>query len=60
MALALVKLTKHRSGRIYEFLDYLSADVAKLDVFIEGSEHRDGEYSIAEIVRIFEEDDNKT
>lgn len=54
MALALVKLKKYRNNRVYEFFDYISADVAKLGVFIQGSEHREDEYSKAEIVKIYE------
>lgn len=54
MALALIKLKKKRSGRTYEFLDYISYDVAKLGVDVQGIEHSEGEYSRAEIVKVIE------
>ena len=53
MALALVKLRKKRNGKYYYFLDYISYDVAKLDVQIQGSEHNDNEWSRAEIVKVY-------
>ena len=56
MSLALVKLTKKRGERTYAFLDYISADVAKLKVEIQGSEHSKNEWSAVEVVRIFDED----
>jgi hypothetical protein len=55
MALALVKLKKYRNNKVYEFLDYISAEAAQLGVFVQGSEHNEDEYSKAEIVKIFEE-----
>lgn len=55
MALALVKLKKYRNNRVYEFFDYISADVAELGVFVQGTEHKEGEYSKAEIVKIYED-----
>ena len=54
MALALIKLKKKRSGRTYEFLDYISYDVAKLGVDVQGIEHSEGEYSRAEVLRVIE------
>ena len=54
MALALVKLTKKRGNRTYTFFDYISADVAKLSVDIQGTEHSRNEWARAEIVRIYE------
>lgn len=53
MALALVKLKKYRGKRTYEFLDYISAEVAELDVEIRGEEHSYNEWSKAEIVKIY-------
>ncbi len=53
MSLALVKLSKRRGKRIFEFLDYISADVAQLNVEIQGSEHSFDEWSRPEIVKIF-------
>lgn len=54
MALALVKLTKKRGNRIYEFFDYISAEVARLGVEIQGEEHSNNEWSKAEIVKIYD------
>ena len=54
MALALVKLSKKRNGRVYYFLDYISYDVAKLDVQVQGEEHNNNEWSHAEIVKVYE------
>ena len=56
MALALVKLKKNRGKRTFEFLDYISADVAKLGVEIRGEEHSFEEWSDAKIIKII---DNK-
>ena len=53
--LALVKLKKKRNNRIYEFLDYISYDVAKIGVDIQGVEHSEGEYSRAEIVKVIKD-----
>ena len=53
MALALVKLKKQRGKRTYEFLDYISADVAKLGVEIRGEEHSYNEWSEVEIVKVY-------
>ncbi len=53
MSLALVKLSKKRNGRIYYFLDYISLDVARLGVQIQGEEHNKNEWALAEIVREF-------
>ena len=53
MALALVKLSKRRNGRTYYFLDYISYEVAKLGVQIQGEEHNDNEWSRAEIVKVY-------
>ena len=52
--LALVKLKKKRKDKMFEFLDYISYDVAKLGVDIQGVEHSEGEYSRAEIVKIID------
>lgn len=54
MALALVKLNKRRGKRTYNFFDYISADVAKLGVEIQGEEHSPNEWSKAEIVKIYD------
>jgi len=54
MALALVRLKKKRSNRTYEFLDYISYEVAKLGVDVQGIEHAEGEFSRAEIVKVIE------
>ena len=54
MALALVKLTKKRGNKIYEFFDYISAEVARLDVEIQGEEHGSNEWSKAEIVKVYD------
>ncbi|KKL25771.1 hypothetical protein LCGC14_2401960 [marine sediment metagenome] len=53
MALALVKLSKRRNGRTYYFLDYISYEVAKLNVQIQGEEHNENEWSKAEIVKVY-------
>ena len=53
MKLALVKLTSKRGDRIIEFVEYISAEVAKLGVDINGEKHRPNEYSRAEIIKIF-------
>lgn len=53
MALALVKLSAQRNGKIHYFLDYISHEVAKLGVQIQGEGHREGEYSKAEIIKVF-------
>lgn len=55
MALALVKLSKRRGNKTYEFLDYISYDVAKIDgIEIQGEEHNDGEWSRVEILKVFD------
>ena len=54
MALALVKLSKKRNGETYYFLDYISYDVAKLGVQVQGEEHNSNEWSEAEIVKVFD------
>lgn len=53
MALALVKLTKKRGNKTYIFFDYLSAEVAKLGVEVQGSEHGLNEWSKAEVVKLY-------
>lgn len=57
MALALVKLTKRRGNKTYEFFDYISAEAAELGVEIQGSEHGRNEWSRAEIVKIYDKKD---
>lgn len=53
MALALVKLSKKRGNQTFEFLDYISYDVAKIDgIEIQGEEHNDGEWSRVEILKV--------
>ncbi len=52
MALAIVKLTKRRGNKVFEFFDYLSLEVAKLGVEVQGSEHTENEYSEAKIIKI--------
>lgn len=52
MALALVKLKKQRRDQTFEFLDYISYDVAKLGVEIQGEEHNHNEWSHVEIVKV--------
>lgn len=52
MDLALVKLSKRRNGKTYYFLDYISYDVAKLGVQIQGTEHSDNEWSEVKIVKV--------
>lgn len=54
MALALVKLSKKRGKRVFEFLDYISADVAKINVEIQGAEHSFDEWSKVKIIKIFD------
>ena len=54
MALALVKLTKKRGNKIYEFFDYISEEVARLGVEIQGEEHGSNEWSKAEIVKVYD------
>jgi len=51
MALALVKLKKQRRDQTFEFLDYISYDVAKLGVEIQGEGHNHNEWSFAKIVK---------
>ena len=54
MALALVKLNKKdRRGNIREFLDYISYEVAKLGVLVQGEEHEPHEWSRPKIVKVF-------
>jgi hypothetical protein len=53
MSLALVKLSKKRNNETYYFLDYISYDVAKLGVQVQGEEHNDNEWSDAEIIKVF-------
>lgn len=53
MALALVRLSKKRNGKTYYFLDYISYEVAKLGVQIQGEEHNDKEWSNVEIVKVY-------
>ena len=53
MELALVKLSAQRNGKTHYFLDYISYDIAKLGVFVQGEEHKDGECSKVEIVKVF-------
>lgn len=52
MDLALVKLSKRRNGRTYYFLDYVSYEVAKLGVQVQGVEHAEGEFSEAKIIKV--------
>jgi len=52
MDLALVKLSKRRNGKTYYFLDYISYEVAKLGVQVQGVEHGENEWSEAEIVKV--------
>jgi len=54
MSLALVKLIKKRGNRTYTFLDYISADVAKLGVEVHGEEHGPNEWSIAKIIKVYD------
>lgn len=54
MALALVKLTKKRGNKVYSFFDYISAEVARLGVEVQGEEHGPNEWSKAEIIKIYE------
>lgn len=54
MALALVKLAKQRGGQTYYIFEYISAEVAKLGVEINGYDHSPGEFSYAEIIKIYE------
>lgn len=56
MALALVKLEKRRGDKTFYVLDYISAEVAKLGVEINGADHGPNEFARAEIVRIFDAD----
>lgn len=53
MALALVRLSKKRNGKTYYFLDYISYEVAKLDVQIQGEEHNENEWSKVEILKVY-------
>ena len=53
MSLALVKLSNKRNNETYYFLDYISYDVAKLGVQVQGEEHNDNEWSDAEIIKVF-------
>jgi hypothetical protein len=38
---------------IYHFIDYISYDVAKLGVQIQGQDHLDGEWSDITILKVF-------
>ena len=53
MALALVRLSKKRKNKSYYFLDYISYDVAKLNVEIQGENHNPDEWSKVEIIKVF-------
>ena len=53
MALALVRLIKKRGNRIYPFFDYISAEVANLDVEVQGLEHGKSEWSKTEIIKVY-------
>lgn len=54
MALALVKLKKRRAGKTFEFLDYISYDVANISgVEIQGEEHNKNEWSTMEVLKVY-------
>lgn len=53
MSLALVKLSKKRDGIIYYFIDYISYDIARLGIQIQGVEHNEDEWSNIEILKVF-------
>ena len=53
MKLALVKLSKRRNGKTYYFLDYISYEVAKLGLQIQGEEHNNNEWSRAKIIKMY-------
>ena len=57
MALALVKLEKKRNNQTFYFLDYISYEVAKLGVQIQGESHNDNEWSDVKIVKVFNKND---
>ena len=59
MALALVKLSKKRGDKVEYFLDYISYDIAKLNVFVQGEKHEGDEFSNIEIIKVFNNDANK-
>lgn len=53
MKLALVKLVKKRNGKNYYFLDYISYEVAKLGIQIQGEENYKNEWSRPKIIKIY-------
>lgn len=59
MALALVKLRKKRKGRYFDFLDYVSYDVAKLGLEIQGELHNDNEWCKPVILKKIEVNKDK-
>lgn len=59
MALALVKLKKKRLGKYFEFLDYISYDVAKLGLEIQGEFHNENEWCKPVILKKIEVSDKK-
>jgi len=58
MALALVKLSKGVGEDKVFFLDYISYDMAKLGVFVQGSEHNNNEWSYAKIIKVLDTQNN--
>lgn len=53
--LAIVKLKKRRNGRVYDFIDYISYDLAKIEgIEIQGIDNYPNEFSRVEIVKRIE------
>lgn len=54
MALALVKLSKKRNGKVIYFLDYISYEIAKSKNQIQGEGHSENEWSTPEIIKVYD------
>jgi hypothetical protein len=54
MKLALVKLSKKRNGKTIYFLDYMSYELAKLKVQVQGEGHAENEWSTPKIVKVYD------
>lgn len=54
--LALVKLIKKRGKKEFTFLDYVSVDIARLGVQVQGENHSKDEWSNIEVLRVFDND----
>lgn len=50
--LALIKLTRHHKGRKIDFIDYISYDIAKLNIEVQGEKHNNKEWSTPDILKV--------